>query len=84
LPHPGKTQFTHTKGEKKTMKYTIAAVFAVVAAVFAAVVAYFDLRYLTGKDLGFTPMKRYATKLAKTLLHTEATTEQEAGVANAA
>ena len=65
------------------MKYTIAAVFAVVAAVFAAVVAYFDLRYLTHRDLGFTPVKRYATKLAKTLIHTEATAAKEAGVAQA-
>jgi len=63
------------------MKYTIAAVFAIVAAVFALVVAYFDLRYLTGKDLGFTPVKRYVTKLAKILLHTEATAAQEAGTA---
>ena len=59
------------------MKYTIAAVLAVVA----AVAGYFGLRRLTREDLGFTPAKRYATKLAKTLLHTEATTAQEAGVA---
>jgi len=34
---------------------------------------YFGIRRLTRKDLGFTPVKRYASKLAKTLLHTEAT-----------
>ena len=37
--------------------------------------------YLIGKDLGFTPVKRYATKLAKTLLHNEAAAAQKAGVA---
>jgi len=62
------------------MKYTIAAVLAVVA----AVAGYFGIRRLTHKDLGFTPAKRYATKLAKTLLHTEATAAQEAGAAPAA
>ena len=51
------------------MKYTIAVVLAVVA----AVAGYFGIRRLTRKDLGFTPVKRYASKLAKTLLHTEAT-----------
>jgi hypothetical protein len=51
------------------MKYTIAVVLAVVA----AVAGYFGIRCLTHKDLGFTPVKRYAAKLAKTLLHTEAT-----------
>ena len=57
------------------MKYTI----AVVLAVAAAVAGYFGIRRLTRKDLGFTPVKRYASKLAKTLLHTEATAAQEAG-----
>ena len=44
------------------MKYTIAVVLAVVA----AVAGYFGVRRLTRKDLGFTPVKRYASKLAKT------------------
>ena len=58
------------------MKYAI----AVVLAVFAAVAGYFGIRRLTRKDLGFTPMKRYASKL----IHTEATAAQEAGVSPAA
>ena len=62
------------------MKYTIAAVLAVVA----AVAGYFGIRRLTRKDLGFTPVKRYASKLANTLTHTEATAAQEAGVSPAA
>jgi hypothetical protein len=59
------------------MKYTIAVLLSVVA----AAAGYFGLRRLTNKDLGFTPVKRYATKLAQTLIHTEATAAQEAGVA---
>ena len=59
------------------MKYTIAVLLAVVA----AVAGYFGIRRLTRKDLGFTPVKRYATKAAKTLIHTEATAAQEVGVA---
>ena len=62
------------------MKYTIAAVLAVVA----AVAGYFGIRRLTHKDLGFTQLKRCASKLANTLLHTEATAAQEAGVYPAA
>lgn len=62
------------------MKYTIAVVLAVVA----VVAGYFSIRRLTRKDLGFTPLKRYASKLAQTLLHTEATAAQEAGAAPAA
>ena len=58
------------------MKYTIAAVLAVAA----AVAGYFGIRRLTHKDLGFRPVKRYASKLAKTLIHTEATAAQEAGI----
>jgi len=65
----GESQFIPFKGENKTMKYTIAVVLAIVA----AVAGYFGIRRLTRKDLGFTPVKRYASKLAKTLLHTEAT-----------
>jgi hypothetical protein len=62
------------------MKYTIAVVLTVVA----AVAGYFGTRRLMRKDLGFTPVKRYASKLAKTLLHTEVTAAQEAGAAPAA
>jgi hypothetical protein len=62
------------------MKYTIAALLAVVV----AIAGYFGIRHLTRKDLGFTPVKRYATKLANTLTHTEATAAQEAGVSPAA
>jgi hypothetical protein len=57
------------------MKYTIAALLAVVA-----IAGYFGIRHLARKDLGFTPVKRYASKLAQTLLHTEATAAQEAGL----
>jgi hypothetical protein len=62
------------------MKYAIAVVLTVVA----AIAGYFGIRHLTRKDLGFTQVKRYATKLANTLLHTEATAAQEAGVSPAA
>ena len=62
------------------MKYTIAVVLAVVA----AVAGYFGIRHLTREDLGFAPVKRYATKLANTLIHTEATAAQEAGASPAA
>ncbi len=62
------------------MKYTIAVLLAVVA----AVAGYLGMRHLTRKDLGFTPAKRYASKLASTLIHTEATAAQEAGVSPAA
>jgi len=61
------------------MKYAI----AVVLNVTAALAGYFGIRHLMHRDLGFTPVKHYATKLAKTLLHTEATAAQEAGVARA-
>jgi len=59
------------------MKYTIAAVLAVAV----AVAGYFGIRRLTHKDLGFTPVRRCAAKLAKPLLQTEATAAQEAGAA---
>ena len=62
------------------MKYTI----AVLLTVTAAVAGYFGIRRLTRKDLGFTPVKRYASKLANTLIHTEATAAQEAGATPAA
>jgi cytochrome c-type biogenesis protein CcmH/NrfG len=67
--------FTRRKGENKSVKYTI----AVVLAVIVAVIGYFGIRRLARKDLGFTPAKRYASKLANTLIHTEATAAQEAG-----
>lgn len=62
------------------MKYTIAALLAVVV----AIAGYFGICHLTRKDLGLTPVKRYASKLAGTLIHTEATAAQEAGVSPAA
>jgi hypothetical protein len=62
------------------MKYAI----AVVLTAATAIAGYFGIRRLMHKDLGFTPVKRYATKLANTLLHTEATAAQEAGVSPAA
>ena len=58
------------------MKYTIAVLLIIVA----AAAGHFGLRRLTHKDLGFTPVERYASKLAKTLLHTEATAAREAGI----
>jgi len=58
------------------MKYAI----AVVLTVTTAIAGYFGIRHLMHKDLGFTPVKRYASKLASTLIHTEATAAQEAGV----
>jgi hypothetical protein len=62
------------------MTYTIAALLAVVG----AIAGYFGIRHLMHKDLGFTPVKRYASKLASTLIHTETTAAQEAGVLPAA
>jgi hypothetical protein len=59
------------------MKYTIAVLLAVVA----AAAGYFGLRRLAHKDLGFTSVKRYATKLTKTLIHIEAAAAHEAVVA---
>jgi len=58
------------------MKYAI----AVVLTVATGIAGYFGIRRLMHKDLGFTPVKRYATKLANTLIHTEATAAQEAGL----
>ena len=62
------------------MTYTIAALLAVVG----AIAGYFGIRHLMHKDLGFTPVKRYASKLASTLIHTETAAAQEAGVSPAA
>jgi hypothetical protein len=62
------------------MKYTI----AVVLTVITAIAGYFGIRRLIRRDLGLTPAKRYASKLANTLIHTETTAAQEAGVSPAA
>jgi len=62
------------------MKYTIAGLLTVTA----AIAGYFGIRRLMHKDLGFTPVKRYASKLSSTLIHTETTAAQEAGVSPAA
>ena len=62
------------------MKYAI----AVVLTVATGIAGYFGIRRLMHKDLGFTPVKRYASKLASTLIHTETTAAQEAGVSPAA
>jgi len=54
----------------------------IVLSVVCAVIAYyFGLRYFTGRDLGFTPAKQYVRNWLRTLLHTEVTAAQEAGVA---
>jgi hypothetical protein len=54
----------------------------IVVSVACAVVAYyFGLRYFSGQDLGFTRARKYVRNLAKSLLHTETTAAQEAGVA---
>jgi hypothetical protein len=52
----------------------------IIRSVVCAVVAYyFGLRYFSGRDLGFTPARKYAQSLAKNLLHTELTAAREAG-----
>ena len=57
----------------------------IVLSVVCAVVAYyFGLRYFSGRDLGFTPAKKYVRNLAKNLLHTELTAAREAGTTSAA
>ena len=56
----------------KTLIITLSAVCAVVA-------YYFGLRYFSGRDLGFTPARKYVRNLAKNLLHTELTAAREAG-----
>ena len=47
--------------------------------VCAVVAYYFGLRYFTGRDLGFTPARKYVKNLADNLLHTEVTAAREAG-----
>ena len=56
----------------------------VLSAASAVVAYYFGLRYFSGRDLGFTPARKYVRNLAKNLLHTEVTAAQEAGAAPAA
>jgi hypothetical protein len=55
----------------------------VLSAACAAVAYYFGLRYFSGRDLGFTPGKKYVRNLAKNLLHTELTAAREAGTTSA-
>jgi hypothetical protein len=51
----------------------------VLSAVCAVVAYYFGLRYFSGRDLGFTPARKYVRNLAKNLLHTEVAAAREAG-----
>jgi hypothetical protein len=51
----------------------------ILSAACAVVGYYFGLRYFSGRDLGFTPAKKYVRSLAKNLLHTEVTAAREAG-----
>ena len=55
-----------------------------ISVVCAVVAYYFGLRYFSGRDLGFTPAKKYVRNLAKNLLHTEVTAAREAGTTPAA
>ncbi|MGD0009857.1 MAG: hypothetical protein ABSE93_15090 [Terriglobia bacterium] len=50
-----------------------------ISVVCAVVAYYFGLRYFSGRDLGFTPARKYVQSLAKNLLHTELTAAREAG-----
>jgi len=61
----------------KTLIITISVVCAVIA-------YYFGLRYFTGRDLGFTPARKYVRNLVENLLHTELTAAREAGATPAA
>jgi hypothetical protein len=54
------------------------------SAACAVVAYYFGLRYFSGRDLGFTPARKYVRNLAKNLLHTEITAAREAGTTPAA
>ena len=56
----------------KTLIFVLSAACAVVA-------YYFGLRYFSGRDLGFTPARKYVQSRAKNLLHTELTAAREAG-----
>ena len=55
----------------------------VLSAACAVAAYYFGLRYFSGRDLGFTPAKKYVQSLAKNLLHTELTAAREAGTTSA-
>jgi hypothetical protein len=55
----------------------------VLSAACAVVAYYFGLRYFSGRDLGFTPARKYVQSLAKNLLHTELTAAREAGTTSA-
>ena len=55
----------------------------VLSAACAVASYYFGLRYFSGRDLGFTPAKKYVQSLAKNLLHTELTAAREAGTTSA-
>jgi hypothetical protein len=50
-----------------------------ISVVCTVVAYYFGLRYFSGRDLGFTPARKYVRNLAKNLLHTEVTAAREAG-----
>jgi len=56
----------------KTLIITLSVVCTVVA-------YYFGLRYFSGRDLGFTPARKYVRNLTANLLHTEVTAAREAG-----
>jgi hypothetical protein len=60
----------------KTLIITLSVVCAVIA-------YYFGIRYFTGRDLGFTPARKYVRNLAGNLLHTEITAAREAGTTSA-
>jgi len=49
-----------------------------ISVVCTVVAYYFGLRYFSGRDLGFTPARKYVRNLAKNLLHTEVTAAREA------
>jgi len=51
----------------------------ILSAACAVVAYYFGLRYFTGRDLGFTPARKYVRNLAENLFHTELTAAREAG-----
>jgi hypothetical protein len=53
---------------------------SVLAAACVVIAGYFGIRHFTHKDLGFTSARKYVRTLANTLLHTEVTAAQEAGI----
>ena len=50
----------------------------ILSAACAVVAGYFGVRYITRRDLGFTPARKYVRNLAKHLLHTELTAGRDA------